>query len=255
MAGPDKQHTSPYQFTPVGSARETSFLDGPHSRWKEVTFIIGVLFEFIRGFRKLHFLGPCITVFGSARFGEGHIYYEQARRIGGALVEMGFTVMTGGGPGIMEAANRGAKEAGGKSAGCNIILPTEQHPNPYLDIWLDIDYFFVRKVLLTKYSYGFVVMPGGYGTLDEFFEALVLIQTGKIKRFPVVLMGTEYHRELYLHMQSLATAKTIGPIDLDLFLFTDSLEEALEHIRIHAIKDFKLTRRKAMKPWKWLGEG
>jgi uncharacterized protein (TIGR00730 family) len=241
-------------FTPVGSPNDTSFLEGPHSRFKEFTFMVDVMREFIRGLRKLHFVGPCVTVFGSARFAEGEKYYELARQVGGELVKLGFTVMTGGGPGIMEAANRGAKEAGGKSVGCNIVLPIEQHPNPYLDLWVNIDYFFIRKVLLTKYSYGFVVMPGGYGTLDEFFEAIVMIQTKKLKRFPVVLMGTEYHAALYQHIQNLVKEKTIHPDDVDLFLFTDSLEEASAHIRKHAIEGFGLKRHQDMKPMKWLGE-
>src|SRR5690606_19893038 len=139
-------------------------------------FTLKILFEFIRGFRALHFVGPCVTVFGSARFKEDHPAYEQARQVGAGLAKLGFTVMTGGGPGIMEAANRGAKDVGGRSVGCNIVLPFEQTANPYLDRWVNIRYFFVRKVLLTKYSYGFVVMPGGFGTLDEYFEALTLIQ-------------------------------------------------------------------------------
>ncbi len=162
--------------------------------------------------------------------------------------------MTGGGPGIMEAANRGAKEAGGKSVGCNIVLPIEQHPNPYLDVWVNIDYFFIRKLMLTKYSYGFVVMPGGDGTLDEFFEAIVMIQTGKLQQFPVVLVGKEYHRELYAHLQNLIEQKTIKPEDINLFLFTDSIEDAMEHIRIHAIGDFGLKRHQDMKPMALLGE-
>jgi len=241
-------------FSPTPSVKETSFLDGPHSRFKEFTFVLDVMGEFIRGFRKMHFVGPCITVFGSARFKEGHPYYELARKIGAEMVELGFTIMTGGGPGIMEAANRGAKEVGGKSVGCNIVLPVEQHPNPYLDVWVNIDYFFIRKLMLTKYSYGFIVMPGGYGTLDEFFEAIVMIQTKKLKRFPVVLVGKEYHAELYAHLQSLIKAETIGKHDLELFLFTDSIEEAKEHISKHAIEGFGLKRHQDMKPLKWLGE-
>ena len=154
----------------------------------------------------------------------------------------------------MEAANRGAKEVGGKSVGCNIVLPIEQHPNPYLDVWVNIDYFFIRKLMLTKYSYGFVVMPGGYGTLDEFFEALVMIQTKKLKKFPVVLMGKAYHQQLYQYMQTLIAQKTIGADDLDLFLFTDSVEEAREHIRKNAIEGFGLKRHESFKPLKWLGE-
>ncbi len=241
-------------FTPVGSPKDTSFLEGPHSRFKEFTFLLDVMLQFIKGFRKLHFVGPCITVFGSARFKEGEQYYELARKVGGEMVQLGFTVMTGGGPGIMEAANRGAKEAGGKSVGCNIVLPTEQHPNPYLDLWVNIDYFFIRKLMLTKYSYGFVVMPGGYGTLDEFFEALVLIQTGKLKKFPVVLMGKEYHTALFQHIQNMVKEKTISADDVTLFLFTDSVEEANAHISKYAIEGFGLKRRKEMKPNILLGE-
>jgi hypothetical protein len=241
-------------FSPAPSPKETSFLDGPHSRFKEFTFVIDVAREFIRGFRKMHFVGPCITVFGSARFKEGHPFYEVARKIGAEMVQLGFTIMTGGGPGIMEAANRGAKEVGGKSVGCNIVLPVEQHPNPYLDVWVNIDYFFIRKLMLTKYSYGFIVMPGGYGTLDEFFEAIVMIQTKKLKHFPVVLMGKEYHKELYSHLQSLIKAETIGKDDLGLFLFTDSIEEARDHISKYAIEGFGLKRHQDIKPLKWLGE-
>jgi uncharacterized protein (TIGR00730 family) len=249
----EKERGKP-DFTPIGTAKDASFLEGPHARIKEFTFLLDVVREFIRGFRKLHFVGPCVTVFGSARFTENEQYYGIARKIGAELVKMGFTVMTGGGPGIMEAANRGAKEAGGKSVGCNIVLPVEQHPNPYLDAWVNIDYFFIRKVLLTKYSYGFVVMPGGYGTLDEFFEAIELIQTGKLKRFPVVLVGTEYHQALYMHLHNLVDQKTIAPTDLNLFLFTDSIEDAMAHIRKHAIEDFGLKRHQDMKPMAMLGE-
>lgn len=146
----------------------------------------------------------------------------------------------------MEAANRGAKDVGGRSIGCNIILPKEQYPNRYLDKWVDFKLFFVRKTLLSKYSYAFVVMPGGFGTLDEFFEALTLIQTGKFRKFPVVLMGTEYHDALYRHMQRLAVEKTIDTHDLNLFLFTDSVENAIDHIRKYAIEEFGLKKRKKM---------
>jgi len=152
--------------------------------------------EFIRGFRALHFVGPCVTVFGSARFKDDHPYYILARDVGSGLSRLGFTVMTGGGPGIMEAANRGAKESGGISIGCNIRLPKEQLPNPYLDRFVVFRYFFVRKVMLIKYSYAFVVLPGGFGTMDELFEAMTLIQTGKIRNFPVVLMGRNFYVQL-----------------------------------------------------------
>ena len=155
---------------------EIKFLEGPQSRWKEFKFSVEVLFEFIKGFRKLHFVGPCVTIFGSARFKDGHPYYEKTEELAGKIAQLGFTIMTGGGPGIMEAANKGAKEVGGRSVGCNIVLQHEQKPNPYLDKWVNIKFFFVRKTLLIKYSYAFVVMPGGFGTLDEYFEALSLLQ-------------------------------------------------------------------------------
>jgi uncharacterized protein (TIGR00730 family) len=241
-------------FTPVGSHQETMFLDGPQSRWKDFLFLLKIMREFIRGFRKLHFLGPCVTVFGSARFDEDHPYYRLARQMGQEIAKLGFTVMTGGGPGIMEAANRGAKDVGGISVGCNIILPKEQEPNPYLDRWVAIRYFFVRKTLLSKYSYGFVVMPGGYGTLDEFFEAITLIQTGKFQKFPVVLMGKDYHKDLYQHVHNMIHKKTIDGIDKQLFLFTDSVEEAIYHLNKYGIEGFKLQRRKNIKPSRILGE-
>ena len=152
--------------------KEYVFLTGPAGRWREFKSAFNVMIEFIKGFRKLHFIGPCITVFGSARFKEDEYYYQKAREIGGEIAKRGFTTMTGGGPGIMEAANRGAKEAGGKSVGCNIVLPHEQKPNPWLDIMINFERFFVRKVLLMKYSYAYIVMPGGFGTLDELFETL-----------------------------------------------------------------------------------
>ncbi|MBE7172071.1 MAG: TIGR00730 family Rossman fold protein [Williamsia sp.] len=246
--------TNTKDFTPVGSKQETEFLEGPHSRRKEFAFLLQVLKEFVWGLRKLHFIGPCVTVFGSARFSEDHPYYKTARQIGQGVAQLGFTVITGGGPGIMEAANRGAKDVGGRSVGCNIILPREQHPNQYLDKWVDFDYFFVRKTLLSKYSYAFVVLPGGYGTLDEFFEAITLIQTGKFQRFPVVLMGKEYHTHLIQHIEKLVAEKTIDPLDSRLFLLTDSVEEALAHIQKYAIEGFGLKKRKQMKAWKLLGE-
>ena len=242
------------QWKPNISQEERYFLEGPHSRWAELKFIFKVVREFIRGYRKLHFVGPSVTVFGSARFKEDHPYYKKAQEVGAAIIKLGFNVMTGGGPGIMEAANRGAKDAGGRSIGCNIILPFEQTPNPYLDKWVDMDLFFVRKVLLTKYSYAFVSMPGGFGTLDEFFEALTLIQTGKIKEFPVVLLGKEYHQHLYDHIQLMIKEKTISPKDVELFLFTDSIEEAMAHIEKHVAEGFGLTKRKVFKPMSLLGE-
>ncbi|NDC40354.1 MAG: TIGR00730 family Rossman fold protein [Chitinophagia bacterium] len=233
---------------------EQVFLEGPHSRWREVVFLADVVKDFVAGFRKFHFLGPCVTVFGSARFAETHPYYQMARDMAREIVKLGFAVITGGGPGIMEAANRGAREGNGISVGCNIVLPHEQKHNPYLDCWVDIRYFFIRKVLLTKYSFAFVVMPGGYGTLDEFFEAITLIQTGKLSRFPVVLMGTEYHKELQRHINLMVAEGTISAADRHLFLFTNSIGEAIAHIRKHAIEDFGLKQKRPMKPWALLGE-
>lgn len=240
-----KPNVEPHEvFTPIGSKDEAIFLEGPHSAWKEFVYLLKVVKEFAYGFIRLHYVGPCATVFGSARFKENHPYYEKAREIGAELTKLGLTVMTGGGPGIMEAANRGAKEAGGRSVGCNIVLPKEQKPNPYLDKWVDIDFFFIRKTLLMKYSYGFVVMPGGYGTMDEFFEAITMIQTGKFQKFPVVLFGTEFHHELYIYLQHLVKEQTISPEDLDLFLFTDSVSDAMYHIQKHGIEGFHLVKRR-----------
>ncbi|HEX5065451.1 MAG TPA: TIGR00730 family Rossman fold protein [Myxococcota bacterium] len=187
--------------------------------------------EFVGGCRALFDVGPTVSVFGSARFHEGHRYYELARALGKALAGGGYTVMTGGGPGIMEAANRGAREGGGHSVGCNIVLPMEQHPNPYLDRSIDFDYFFVRKVMLVKYSLGFVLMPGGYGTLDEIFETVTLVQTGKIQHFPIVAMGSDYWQRMLdfisetMFREGAAEAGEVGD-----FLVTDSVEEAVAHI-------------------------
>ena len=154
----------------------------------------------------------------------------------------------------MEAANRGAKEAGGQSIGCNIILPKEQKPNKYLDRWVELNFFFVRKILLTKYSYAFVVMPGGYGTMDEFFEAITLIQVGKTQRFPVILFGTKFHEELIRYIENMAQEHTINPEDAKLFLFTDSITETIDHINKYAVQGFGLKQKKRMQPSSFLGE-
>ena len=228
-------------------------LEGPQPRRIETLRLLRIMWDFIRGFRGLHFVGPCITVFGSARFAEDHRYYALAREVGAAIARLGLTVMTGGGPGIMEAANRGAFEAGGNSIGCNIILPFEQKPNPYIHKMLEFRYFFVRKTMLVKYSYGFVVMPGGVGTMDELFEALTLIQTGKIQNFPVVLMGRHYYQPLMEFLQDMIREKTISPTDLDLLLVTDSVDEAVSHIEHHAINRFGF--RRVFRPLRVLGEG
>ena len=209
---------------------------------------IKIFLEFIKGFRALHFVGPCVTVFGSARFREDQQYYVAARELGAKLARAGFTVMTGGGPGIMEAANRGAKEAGGYSVGCNIELPNEQKPNPYLDRWVTLPDFFVRKTLLIKYSYAFVAMPGGIGTLDEIFETAVLIQTAKIQDFPLVLMGKAYWKPLLDFMRDrLLAEKTVDANDIDRILVTDSVDDAVAGIKEVAMKRFGLTYGPALK--------
>jgi uncharacterized protein (TIGR00730 family) len=209
--------------------------------------------DFIAGFRTLHFVGPCVAVFGSARYDQTHPYYALGREVGRGLAGLGFTVMTGGGPGLMEAVNRGAKEAGGRSVGCNIALPAEQAPNSYLDRWVTCRYFFIRKVLLFKYSYAFIGLPGGLGTLDELFEALTLIQTGKVEAFPVVLIGTAYWRPLQDLLRHFAMERTIDATDFDLLLVTDSVEEALDHIQRRAVERFRL-RRRPFRPSSLLGE-
>ncbi len=227
-------------------------LEGPARRRSEFLRALRIFLEFIHGYRQLHFLGPCVTVFGSARFDERHPHYQLARELGARIAREGFTVMTGGGPGIMEAANRGAREAGGRSVGCNIELPKEQKPNPYLDRFVTFRHFFVRKVMLVKYSYAFVVLPGGFGTLDEIFETATLIQTGKISNFPLILMGLEYWRDLRELLEGMVRAGTIDAADLGRLVFTDSPDEALEVIRKQATEAFGLKR--ARRPRWYFGE-
>ena len=214
------------------SGTEQQFLSGKRDRGADLESAIRIFLEFLRGFE---FFGnidrPCVTVFGSARFPVGHRYYEMARHLGNELVKSGYAVMTGGGPGIMEAANRGAKEAGGLSLGCNIILPAEQQANPYLDRFIELDHFFVRKVMLVKYSSAFVVMPGGFGTLDEAFEVITLIQCHKLQGFPIVAMGSEFWEHMRQFVRgALVNEKTISPEDLELLHVTDSTEEAVRYI-------------------------
>jgi hypothetical protein len=178
-----------------------------------------------------------VTVFGSARFREDNRWYQLARDVSAALAREGFTIMTGGGPGIMEAANRGARDAGGLSVGCNITLPHEQKHNPYLDRFVEFRYFFVRKVMLVKYSYAFVVMPGGFGTMDELFEAATLIQTRKIEDFPLVLMGVDYWRPMLEFLKtSMVQQGTIDQVDIDRILVTDDVATAVAHVRQGAQK-------------------
>ena len=234
---------------------DRQFLRGPQRRGSELLRAIRIFGELMRGFRHFHFLGPCVTVFGSARFPENHRYYGLAREIGSALAHAGFTVMTGGGPGIMEAANRGAREAHGRSVGCNIKLPVEQKPNPYLDSFITFRHFFVRKVMLVKYSYAFVAMPGGFGTLDEVFETATLIQTGKIEEFPLVLVGREYWAPLLDFMRNTLVARgTIDEEDLARITVTDSVADVIECIKERAMRRFGLTYGpRARRRW-WLGE-
>lgn len=235
------------------SKDESLFVRGSLSRFKELSFAFKVFFNFIKAFRKMHFIGPCVTVFGSARFTQDSIHYKNAEKIGAALAKTGFTVMTGGGPGIMEAANKGAFETGGHSVGCNIILPFEQKPNLYLHKWINIPYFFLRKVILIKYSYAFVVMPGGIGTLDELFEALTLIQTKVIQDFPVVIFDSIYHKELCEHIQLMTENESISPEDMELLFVTDSVEDLMTHIESHTIKKYGLIKKQDKPKW-WLGE-
>jgi hypothetical protein len=221
---------------------EIHFLRGPQRRGSEFLRVLRIGSELVRGFRALHFVGPCVTVFGSARFDETHRYYALAREIGARLAQEGFTVMTGGGPGLMEAANRGAKDVGGRSVGCNIELPKEQAHNPYLNLWVDFRYFFVRKMMLVKYSFAFVAFPGGFGTMDEIFETATLIQTGKIEEFPLVLVGTEFWRPLLDFLKNTLVAQgTIAPDDLKRITVTDSADEVANCIKECAMRQFGLT--------------
>jgi uncharacterized protein (TIGR00730 family) len=231
------------------------FLEGPRSRFAEFFTLLRVMRDLLRGFRTLHFVGPCVTVFGSSRIKRDDPHYELTQKMGAAIARLGFTVMTGGGPGIMEAANRGAKEAGGRSVGCTIELPSEQPTNAYLDRCVRMHYFFARKMLLVKYSYAFVVMPGGAGTLDELFEAVTLIQTGKIKNFPIVIMGTAYWKELIDFIEKMARIGMIADADLRLIYWTDSVDEAIAHIQSKAIEPFGLKRiARPRRHFPWLGE-
>jgi uncharacterized protein (TIGR00730 family) len=214
------------------SGTEKLFLEGRQSREADLESAVRIFLEFLRGFETLVFPGPCVTVFGSARFSEAHRYYKLARELGAGLAKAGFTVMTGGGPGIMEAANRGAKEASGHSIGCNIQLPREQKPNPYVDRFIEFEHFFVRKVMLVKYSSAFVLMPGGFGTLDELFEVTTLIQTKKLVAFPIVCLGGEYWEHLQMFFKdTLLKEGTINGPDVDLIKNTESVDEALQHIK------------------------
>ncbi|HEY2721754.1 MAG TPA: TIGR00730 family Rossman fold protein [Chitinophagaceae bacterium] len=232
-------------------SKEQVYLEGPKSRGYELIFAWTVFKQFIKGFRTLHFVGPCITVFGSARFKEDDFFYAKAREFGKRISDIGFTTMTGGGPGIMEAANRGAFESGGRSVGCNIQLPFEQKVNPYVQTTITFEHFFVRKTMLIKYSYAFIIMPGGFGTMDEFFETITLVQTKTITQFPIVLFGRDYYKDLMKTIEAMATQGTIATEDLKLVLLTDDAEEAINHIKTYITTNYKVRPRKRL--W-WLFE-
>ena len=217
----------------IGSDRR--LLTTGRDRGDDLASAVRVFLEFLRGYEALQINGPTVTIFGSARFPQDHPYYQLARDLGKRLAEEGLAVLTGGGPGIMEAANRGAKEGGGLSIGANIELEHEQYPNAYLDQFVEFEYFFVRKVMLVKYSCAFIALPGGIGTLDELFETLVLVQTGKIAHFPIICMGVEFWRPLLDYTEHTLLANgTISAADLELMTITDSIEEAVRIVKENA---------------------
>lgn len=220
-----------------------------HKSWNEIKTndswaIFKIMGEFVNGYEKLSRIGPCVSIFGSARTKPNDKYYLLAEEIAQKIVEHGYGVITGGGPGIMEAGNKGAHIGGGTSVGLNIELPFEQHDNPYIDSdkSLDFDYFFVRKVMFVKYSQGFVVMPGGFGTLDELFEAITLIQTKKIERFPIILVGKEFWEGLldWIKKTLLDKFNNISEKDMDLIHVVDTAEEVL-HILDNFYKESRLS--------------
>lgn len=238
-----------HEDQPVISSRQPLYLEGPQSRGFELSFAFKVFSQIIMGNRSLYFVGPCITVFGSARFKEDNPYYAAAREFGKRISDMGLTVMTGGGPGIMEAANRGAFENNGASVGCNIRLPFEQQPNHYMHKWITFDYFFVRKGMMLKYSYAFIVMPGGFGTMDEFFSTLTLIQTKSITQFPMVLFGKAFYKPLMDTIELMKREGTISEEDLSLVLFTDNIDEAMAHINSYLAKNYEIHKKKKRVWW------
>lgn len=239
------------KLEPIIPPKQHVYLDGPKSRGSELSFAWKVFREYISAFRTLHFVGPCITVFGSARFKEDNEWYICAREFGKRIAAMGFTTMTGGGPGIMEAANRGAYENGGMSVGCNIRLPFEQSHNGYMHKWMTFEFFHTRKTMLIKYSYAFIIMPGGFGTMDELFETLTLVQTKTIHGFPIVLFGKEYYGPLMDVMEMMVEKGTISKEDLSLVLLTDDVGEAIEHVRKYILQYYKVKPRK--RTW-WMME-
>ena len=244
---------NPNPPTPLGS--EPRFLRGPQSRRFELIHVWHIAREYFSGLRRLHFVGPCVTVFGSARLGEEDPAYAQARRSGELLARAGFNVMTGGGPGIMEAANRGAKEGGGYSIGCTIQLPKEQTTNAYIDLEVPFKHFFVRKVMLVKYSYGFIALAGGFGTYDEVFESSTLIQTHKVEDFPIVLLGSDFWNPLIAVLRDTQVERgTINEADVDRFYVTDSPDDAVRYITEIATRKFNLRYDSQPKRSSWLFE-
>lgn len=230
--------------------KQNIYLDSPKSGIWEIGFALRVAWQFMYNSRKLHNIGPGITVFGSARIEEGTPYYEAAKEFGRRIALMQFTTITGGGPGIMEAANQGAFEAKGISVGMNIVLPHEQHENPYLTDAVVFEHFFTRKVMLVKHSYAFIVMPGGFGTMDEFFEIITLIQTKSVDRYPIVLYGVAFYKPVLELMKSFAQAGTIAPIDIDLVFLTDSIDDAMDYIQKFIHRHYHIQPQKPR--WRWL---
>ena len=229
-----KQGLPAYELTPAGEVIaaewEREFLATARTPEKEEQRLDRIMKEFSNGFDRLYSLGPAVTVFGSARFQEGSEYYRQGVEVGRELARAGFAVITGGGPGMMEAANRGAREAGGVSIGCNIVLPFEQKPNPYVDEVVHFNYFFARKVMLVKYSCAFICLPGGFGTLDEMFEAATLVQCHKIGPFPLILIGKSFWKNLIELLYDMLREGAISEEDTGFGFVTDSPSEAVRMI-------------------------
>ena len=230
-------------------AKRILYLNADTETPEDRVFADSVHKQIVESMDMLRYVGPGISVFGSARFTEDHLYYQDAVEFGKRIAEMNFTTITGGGPGIMEAANRGAFEDGGRSVGLNIVLPHEQHENPYLTESFTFDFFFVRKVMLVKYSYAFIIMPGGFGTMDEFYETLTLVQTNSIEQFPIVLFGKDYYEEIIDSMEKMVEDKTISPYDLDLVLITDSHDEAMEHIKKYINHNYIIVQKRKKGKW------
>ena len=227
-----RDRKSDYSLLGKVKGAEKLFLKCRRSREADLESAVTFFLEFLRGFESFDFDAPCVSVFGSSRFNEEHRFYRLAREVGATLAKAGYAVMTGGGPGLMEAANRGAREAGGLSLGCNIALPREQEPNPYLDKFIEFEHFFIRKVMLVKYSTAFVIMPGGFGTLDEAFEVATLIQTGKLDRFPVVGMGGDFWHQLRkFARETMLLEGVISEDDVGFIHPAATAEEALRFIQ------------------------